>query len=234
MPRRTLILLPPSEAKAPGGEGPGWAPGTMRVGDLDRARATVLNALGSRQPAVAGPTMPAIERYRGVLYRELDAASLGAAARRRLGRWVLTMSGLWGVVAPDDPIPEYKLKMSASVPRLGKLSTWWRPQLTVALAPLVRSATVWDLLPLEHTAAWVPAELRPKQRITVRFVDAEGRTISHWNKLLKGSLVRWLVATGSTDPADLPAFDHPLGYQFDPSASDLRADPVQVVMRQRR
>jgi hypothetical protein len=35
--------------------------------------------------------------------------------------------GLWGVVAPRDPIPDYKLKMGASIGRLGKLSTWWRP-----------------------------------------------------------------------------------------------------------
>ena len=58
---------------------------------------------------------------------------------------------------------------------------------------------MWDLLPLEHSAAVTWGEVDPFQRVTVRFVDAQGKTISHWNKLLKGSLVRWLVTTGTTD-----------------------------------
>ncbi|MCU1452543.1 MAG: hypothetical protein JWN46_689 [Acidimicrobiales bacterium] len=232
MPARTLILLPPSEGKALGGRGRPWSPGTMQLSELDRARAAVLQALGADHPAVSGPTLPAIERYTGVLYRELDAASLPAVARRRLAARVLTISGLWGAVAPRDPIPHYKLKMSAAVAPLGRLSTWWRPQLTGALAERVRGAVVWDLLPIEHAAAWSPGQLQPRHRYTVRFVDAEGRTVSHWNKLLKGSLVRWLLTTGVTDPADLADFVHPLGYRFDPSASRLGDDPGSLVFAQ--
>src|SRR6478735_8706687 len=115
----TLILLPPSEGKALGGEGGPWQAGTMAVAELDRRRQQVLRALGRAHPARREPTMPAIERYTGVLYKELDAASLGAVARRRMDRSVLTVSGLWGLVAPSDPIPHYKLKMSARVDPLG-------------------------------------------------------------------------------------------------------------------
>ena len=65
---------------------------------LDEARLAVLDALGG---GTAGePTMPAIERYAGVLYRELDWPSLPADARRRGRRVLLTVSGLWGAVAP--------------------------------------------------------------------------------------------------------------------------------------
>ena len=231
MPPRTVILLPPSEAKAPGGTGAPWAPGTMALPELDGARAEVLRALGGGHPASCGPTMPAIERYTGVLYRELDAASLPTAAGRRLARSVLTFSGLWGAVAPRDPIPHYKLKMSAAPVPLGRLATWWRPRLTEALGPRVRGALVWDLLPIEHGAAWLPAELRPARRYTVRFVDVDGRTVSHWNKLLKGALVRWLVTTGTADPRALADFEHPQGYRFDPGSSDLRRDGGAIVLR---
>lgn len=219
MARRTLILIPPSEGKAPGGSGVPWQADTMAVAELDAARAKVLKALGRSHPARSAPTLPASERYTGVLYRELDAASLPAVARRRLQRSVLTVSGLWGLVAPTDPIPDYRLKMSASVAPLGKLSTWWRPQLTAALAPRAKGALVWDLLPIEHAAAVSWAELAPHQRVTVRFEDADGRTISHWNKLLKGSLVRWLVSTGATSVDALAAFDHPQGYRYEPGAT---------------
>ena len=115
------------------------------------------------------------------------------AARRRGEQQLRTVSGLWGLVAPTDPIPPYRLKMSASLDGLGRLSTWWRPRLAPVLAELTAGAVVWDLLPNEHAAAMDWAACRPAQRVTVRFLDAEGRTVSHWNKLLKGSLVRWLL-----------------------------------------
>lgn len=219
MARRSLILLPPSEGKAPEGDGPPWAPGTMAVAELDAARRKVLQALGRRHPARTGPTLPAIERYTGVLYQGLDAGSLGAVARRRLDRSVLVASGLWGLVAPQDPIPHYKLKMSANVPPLGNLSTWWRPAVTAAVASRAERALVWDLLPIEHSAAIRWDDVAPQERVTVRFVDAQDKTVSHWNKLLKGSLVRWIVTTGLTDVDALVEFEHPQGYRYDPAAT---------------
>lgn len=230
---RTVVLLPPSEAKAPGGTGPPWAPGTADVVELDEARRTVLDALGDRRPDRTDPTLPAIERYTGVLYRELDAAGLATTARRRLRRRVLVVSGLWGLVAPGDPIPAYKLKMSARVEPLGKLSTWWRPQLTAALAARVKDAIVWDLLPNEHAAAVDWSALAPRRRVTVRFLDRNGRTVAHWNKLLKGSIVRWLAETGETDPLALADFDHPQGYRLDLGASQLADRSAALVLRQR-
>jgi cytoplasmic iron level regulating protein YaaA (DUF328/UPF0246 family) len=198
--------------------------------ELDAARVEVLEALGPDHPAAIEPTMPAIERYTGVLYRELDAATLPPAARRRLDRRVLIASGLWGLSAPRDPIPHYRLKMSASVAPLGRLSTWWRPRLTEALAPRVRGAVVWDLLPNEHAAALDWRALAPKRRITVRFVDRDERTVSHWNKLLKGSLVRWQVSTdGGVD--DLEGFEHPQGYRLDPAATTVDGAHIGVVLR---
>ena len=88
-----------------------------------------------------------MERYTGVLYQELAWPTLPAAARRRGDAQVRTVSGLWGLVAPADPIPPYRLKMSASLDGLGRLSTWWRPRLAPVLAELTEGRVVWDLLP---------------------------------------------------------------------------------------
>ena len=228
-----MILIPPSEGKAPGGDGPPWQTGTMAVGELDPIRQQVLDALGADHPARLEPTLPASARYTGVLYKELDAASLPAADRRRLARSLLTVSGLWGLVAPGDPIPPYKLKMSANVAPLGKLSTFWRPHVTAALAPRVKGAEVWDLLPQEHAAAVDWSGLAPRRRITVQFLDASGKTVSHWNKLLKGSLVRWLAGVGAVGPEALADFDHPQGYRYDPDGSVVTAHRAEVVLRER-
>ncbi|MCB0959735.1 MAG: peroxide stress protein YaaA [Acidimicrobiales bacterium] len=232
MAPRTLVLIPPSEGKAEGGDGPPWAAGTMAVDGLAPMRRQLGRALGAKDPARRAPTMVAIERYTGVLYKELDARSLRAPARRRLDRSTFVVSGRWGLVAPTDPIPHYKLKMSASVPPLGKLSTWWRPGLTAALAPLVARRLVWDLLPIEHSAAVAWGDLAPAERVTVRFEDARGATVSHWNKLLKGSLVRWLAETGATEVEALEAFEHPQGYAWDPLATEHDGTTTRLTFRQ--
>lgn len=239
------ILLPPSEGKAAGGDGPPWSPGSMSV-DLDDRRLRVAAALRSAMRANAAArgkllgvkgaalaaateadravatsaTMPAIERYTGVLYGALDAAALSAAARRRLDHSVLVVSGLWGLVAPGDPIPDYKLKMGASLGPLGKLSTWWRPGIDAALQARLdeRPGPVWNLLPNEHDAAW--SGLADRTVYTVRFLEpaADGRlvAVAHWNKFLKGALVRFLVEHPGAGEDELAAWEHPSGYRLDP------------------
>jgi uncharacterized protein len=236
-----LILLPPSEGKASGGTGAPWAPGMMEI-DLDDRRSDAMAALaramrgsaatrakllGVEGSALASateadrtvrtsPTLPAIERYTGVLYDALDAGSLSVVHRRRLHGSVIILSGLWGAVAPTDPIPDYKLKMGASLPRLGKLSTWWREGLSARLAERAEGRPVWNLLPNEHGAAWQPPE-RVAQ-YAVRFLEhgADGSltAVSHWNKFLKGALVRFLLAHPAAGPDDLAGWEHPAGFRY--------------------
>jgi cytoplasmic iron level regulating protein YaaA (DUF328/UPF0246 family) len=256
-----LILLPPSEGKAPGGDGPAWSPGTMAV-DLDERRAQVIDALaramrgseaargkllGVKGKALAAsttadagirsaPTLPAIRRYTGVLYDALDAGTLKAAERRSLDGSVLIVSGLWGLVAPADPIPDYRLKMGASLGRLGVLSTWWRDDLSAALAERASGRPVWNLLPNEHAAAWRPTE--PLLQWSVKFLerrpDGTLSAVSHWNKFLKGALVRHLVAHPDADPDDLAEWDHPAGFRLDPARTEeLPGGITQLTMVQR-
>jgi cytoplasmic iron level regulating protein YaaA (DUF328/UPF0246 family) len=254
-----LILVPPSEGKTAGGDGPKWAAGTSRFDALDRPRRAVMTALqkglggdaaallGVKGDALAAavradravrrsPTMPAIERFSGVLYDALDARSLPARARRRLDERVVILSGLFGALGSSDPIPDHKLKMSASLPGVGRLSTFWRPHLDAALQPELAGATVWDLLPNEHAAAlsWGG---RSAHRIVVRFLDDVERdgarrlvTVSHWNKLLKGALVRHLVTTDADDAAALAAFSHPQGYTYRPELTTVDGSVETVSM----
>ena len=263
---KPILLIPPSEGKAPGGDGPPWSDGARAFPQLDPARREVISALrramrgdlssaarllgvGASAAAEAvsrnlvidsAPTLPAIERYQGVLYDALDYGSLSEAHRRRVDEQVLIFSGLWGLVAPRDPIPDYKLKMGASLPPLGKLSTWWRPKLSPLLDDLVAGRVVWNLLPSEHAAAWRPGG-SAKLIVRVRFLDEVKRgrsrelvTVSHWNKLLKGALIRHVIARQLIDPEGLARFTHPEGYEYRPELTVERGGDVEVALVARR
>ena len=153
---------------------------------------------------------------------------------------MLIFSGLWGAVAPDDPIPDYKCKMGASLPPLGKLATWWRPRLAPLLHERSTRRVVWNLLPNEHDAACTLAP-DAKLVVRVRFLDDVERrggrvlvAVNHWNKLLKGSLLRHVLATQLTDPAGLAAFTHPEGYVFRPDLTERSGNEVTVSLVARR
>jgi cytoplasmic iron level regulating protein YaaA (DUF328/UPF0246 family) len=180
------------------------------------------------------PTMPAASRFTGVLYDALDLGSLPPGPRRRADSSLLVLSGVFGLVAPSDPIPDHKLKMSVSIGRMGKLSTWWRGPVSRELAARADGRTVWNLLPNEHAAA---VDLPGVAQTTVTFLepgrDGQLVAVAHWNKLLKGSLVRHLLEHPGTTAEDLVDWDHPEGFRLDPSRTVVDGATTTLVLVRR-
>jgi cytoplasmic iron level regulating protein YaaA (DUF328/UPF0246 family) len=93
---------------------------------------------------------------------------------------------------------------------------------------------VWNLLPREHDAAWrAPTDL---EQVSVEFLEpnrsGELVAVSHWNKLLKGALVRHLLAEPATSVDDLADWHHPLGFRLDRSRTrDERGRTVVSMVR---
>ena len=183
-------------------------------------------AIASNRAILGGELLPAIQRYSGVMFDFLDYPSMPPDDRRTFDTHALLFSGVWGLLRPTDLIPDYKLKMDASLPGLGKVSTFWKPQINRVLNPLLADHVVWDMLPGAHRAAW-DGKAKLAARWQVKFVEevpVKGkpgqtrlRTVSHWSKALKGALVRFLCAHHITAVDALADFTHPQGYVYDPS-----------------
>ena len=205
-----LIVLPPSEGKtAPAGGAPVELAGLAYAEELTAKRERVLaalvrtsagkqrgralKALGlsagqagelDRNTALeSAPAAPAAEVYTGVLYERLRLPELGASARGR----VLIASALWGVVAPDDRIPAYRLSISARLPRMAGLAAYWRPALAKALPD---DGLVVDLRSGSYAAAWTPKHAHV---VSVRGFTPEGKVISHFVKAIRGDVARALL-----------------------------------------
>ena len=141
----------------------------------------------------SSPVMPAIDRYTGVLYDGLDAASLTTAERDFAARHVAIHSALFGLLRSDDPIPAYRLSHDSRLPGLS-LRSHWRSAVTAELA--AQPGLVIDLRS-ESYASLGPA---PDGAWYVRVVaeDAAGRKValSHFNKKAKGEFVKAVLSTG--------------------------------------
>jgi cytoplasmic iron level regulating protein YaaA (DUF328/UPF0246 family) len=61
------------------------------------------------------PLLAAIERYGpGVMYRAMEFEALPTGAQRRLLENGLILSGMFGLLRPDDLIPDYRLRIDAT------------------------------------------------------------------------------------------------------------------------
>jgi cytoplasmic iron level regulating protein YaaA (DUF328/UPF0246 family) len=218
-----LILLPPSETKRDGGDGPPLDLANLAFPELTSARRQALAALkalsrnlaaatgmlrlgptgaaeAARNRVVATtPTMAAIDRYDGVLFDELDAASLPASARRFAGQRLAIGSALFGLSGALDPIPAYRLSHDSRLPgtTLGRI---WRTPLSAVLAS--QEGLILDLRS-EGYAGLGPAPAGPDSvYIRVLRDDGDGRTraLNHFNKKGKGAFVRRLLLAGIDHP----------------------------------
>ncbi len=215
-----VVLLPPSEGKVPGGDGVGWTPDSGRFADLASARLQVAGALrrarggtaaalGASGPLLASakaanraligaPTRPAWQRFSGVVWEHLGPTTLPPAARRRAEAGVIVVSAVAGLSAWSDPVADFRLKFSASVPPLGTLARFWIPELSTVLNDHLAGHTVLDLLPEEHRRAWRPDPDR-YELVRPKLATAAGRPAGHAGKATKGRLARAVLCGRSLD-----------------------------------
>jgi cytoplasmic iron level regulating protein YaaA (DUF328/UPF0246 family) len=189
-----------------------------RAAKADRAALTAglklpasaaLAALRADLAAGSAPTLPALDRYQGVVYQALDVTSLTPTARARADEQVVVMSGLWGVVRGGDLVPDYRVPASGTIPGLGVVSAHWRPALRTAMPALVGDSPVLDLRSTDYRDMWKPGPELREQVVAVRVLAEQGtgagrRTmpVSYHAKYVKGLVVRHLVGgrRRHTDP----------------------------------
>jgi uncharacterized protein len=192
-----LILLPPSEGKAPSpARGRPLDLGRLAQPELTQARSQLTTALAELcagdavaaraalglSPGLAGevevnrrlltaPTRPAADLYTGVLYEALGLATLPTPARRRAGRWLLVFSGLWGALQLSDRVPAYRLSPDAALPGVGTLASVWREPLAAAMASAAARGLVLDLRSTSYAALWRPAGEVADRTVTLRVLQ---------------------------------------------------------------
>ncbi|MHA3702752.1 YaaA family protein, partial [Jatrophihabitans sp. YIM 134969] len=148
--------------------------------------------LAANADAADGPRRAALDRYAGVVYLGLDAATLPPAARRRAATSVLVFSGLYGVVRGDEPIPRYRVPAAVSLPGLGVLATYWKPVLTQVLPSLLHGLVV-DLRSTDYAAMWKAPAGVLTVRVLSRRPSGPPVVVSYDSKLGKGKLTRSLL-----------------------------------------
>ena len=251
-----IVLLPPSETKRAGGDGPELRITELGAATLNPLRETLVDelihlaadpvasrrALGisAKQDAEimrnaalrSAPTLPAIQRYTGVLYDALDFDSLRPAEMARGRSRLAVGSALFGLLGADDLIPAYRLSAGSTLPGRPGLAIRWRPVLEPVLAELVCRELVVDLRSgayagLARLDGAVAGLGRAPGAVTVNVLterpDGSRTVVSHFNKSHKGRLARTLAATRSEpdDAAAVAALARRAGMRVERAGNEL-------------
>ncbi|MFA7265646.1 MAG: peroxide stress protein YaaA [Candidatus Nanopelagicales bacterium] len=246
-----IVLLPPSEGKTAPASGVTFDPGALANAQLNPARAKVLDSLtrmctntqhkalkvlglstNQRDAVTANaelttaPADHALRVYTGVLFAALDYPSLTTAQQGRANERLLVVSSLFGIVKPDDLIPAYRLPGSTTLPRIGRVDTFWRRHLERTMPELVGDQLVVDMRSGTYVKFWpIPTLLAPHAAtIKIWQIGPGGsRTaVSHHNKSTKGEVARILASSPSAPSTPDDAVDLLRGHGWDATRA---ADP---------
>jgi cytoplasmic iron level regulating protein YaaA (DUF328/UPF0246 family) len=222
-----LVLLPPSETKIDGGDGPPLSLDALSHPELGPLRKDLLDALvvlaadpGASRAALGlspkqdaeiarnavlwtSPTTPASLRYTGVLYDALDLRSLRGAAAGRARERLAVGSALFGLLRADDPVPAYRLSAGSALPGRGTLAAAWKPLLEPVLRAIADGELVVDLRSGSY-AALGRAPGAVDVDVLAERADGRRTVISHFNKAHKGRIARLLAGTRA-EPGDAAA-----------------------------
>jgi len=242
-----IVLLPPSETKHAGGDGPPLRLDALsshtELGPLRKALVDDLVELAADQSACrkalgisasqdaeiernaalrSAATLPAISRYTGVLYDALDFGSLRGASAGRARSRLAVGSALFGLLRADDPVPAYRLSASSKLPGQPTLAARWRPVLEPVLAQIASNELVVDLRSGSYAAL---GKLPGAVKVDVLAEHSDGRrtVVSHFNKAHKGRLARALATTRSEpdDAAQVASVARRAGMRVERKGNDL-------------
>ena len=146
----------------------------------------------------------AIERYTGVVFKNIDWNSLDLSSRNYLNKNLRILSGLFGILKPDTLIPNYKLKMNVL-----SLSDFWKNDISNQLK---NEELILDLLPTIHRKALNVG----KNIVSIKFmININGKLIqsAHSGKVVKGKFIRFLAQNKIHDIKDIEDFEYD-GYKW--------------------
>jgi hypothetical protein len=182
------------------------------------------NAIEVNSEIYDAPLMSALDRYSpGIMYAAMDFANLPTGAQRRLLENGVIFSGMFGLLRPDDLIPNYQMGMDVDLPDIGPVTEYWRPHVSRILNENLDGRWVWDLLPDERRAAWDDEHVY-EARVEVQFLrEEDGERVEVTGDELdiqRGQFVNYVVQETAEDLEELIEWEeHPDGFVYDDEAT---------------
>lgn len=203
---KVLFLIPPSEGKKSGWveqkellsfdfEKPWEILSTASEKDLKCSGKRYEEASLLNHQLPNSPTLPAIERYDGVMYDHIWYFTMDEASKAFFDQHFLIFSGVYGLLKPQDRIANYKLPIETK----GLLHFWGEKIIDKIIE--LRPEKIYNLLPLSYEKMLClkkrekSLNLAGIELIKPDFSTFNGEKLTHNTKILRGMRIRQVCSS---------------------------------------
>lgn len=194
----------------------------MSVADLASAiKISIAMSTRLRQMVYEFPNkslgLKAIEAFTGVVFKNLDYASLPSQDRDLVDSKVRIISSLYGWLRPDDIIKPYRLEYTSPVaPDDATLSAYWREMVTMQLIETLQKGGETEILDLLPADAAKCIDWKSVKRFAkvwkVDFKEQNGESVRspHAGRLkaFRGQLLRNIILNGLSNIRQVASFEN--------------------------
>ncbi len=176
-------------------------------------------------------THQALRYFDGIAYKSLDVETLSSDEYDFLCKHIRILSGLYGILKPNDNISAYRLEMKTKIGIDGSknLYDFWADSLYENLSK-DSDKTIVNLASKEYSQC-IENYLQDETYITCTFKVDKGKGLkvqSTAAKKARGQMVRWIAQNKIDDPLKLINFNDD-GYNFDPTLSTTKGNRQELV-----
>ncbi len=217
-PERRQIINAVMEVMATGGKA---AERILEAPEEDREKAIEANL-----SIFDNPLMSSLERFSlGPLYDTMDFQNLPTGAQRRLLEQGVIISPMYGLLRPDDLVPDHSLKIEAKLPLLGKVIDFWKVMVSEVLNELLNERFVWNFLPHSHRKMWDSDE-NYSNIVNVEFYSDYGgeRRLVDGARAIRGFMTHYIVEESASTKEMMLQTKYPEGFRVDREATKWEED----------
>lgn len=174
-------------------------------------------------------TLSSIDRYSGVMFKSIDYLSLNEDQKENFNSSVLFIDGMFGLLKPQDKIPNYKLKITSKIGSLN-ITKYWKENLKQLFNKEFNEKLIIDILPEAHRK--VVNFSKSKEHLSVIFYVKKGDKVKqagHESKVLKGEIIRYILEKDKVDKEYIKNFKHSLGYDY---CEELSGDNLVAFLKE--
>lgn len=172
-------------------------------------------------------TLPAIQRYSGVMFNAMDYNSLDQNQKNNADNSILFIDALFGLLTTQDLIPNYKLSISAKFSDF-KIDNYWKNILKNILKEIVQDKIILDILPQAHRKV---INIKNNNYYLINFFTIKNNQVKnagHISKKLKGEFIRYILRFNEINLDILYNFCHSEGYK---SSKELSSDKEIIFLK---
>jgi cytoplasmic iron level regulating protein YaaA (DUF328/UPF0246 family) len=168
-------------------------------------------------------TTPVINRYDGVMFKSINYNGMSKLQKENFNNSVIFIDGMFGLLKPQDLIPDYKLKITSKFDTF-RMTPFWKENLYSKFNDLFKSAEIIiDILPGAHRK--IVNFSNANQYVEIMFAKIDTKTkklknVGHESKVLKGEIINFIVKHDIITVDNLKSWEHSSGYSYNTKLSN--------------